>query len=66
MATPEMIARANKFEKEYSHKERGMKAHRASLVRKGGFKNEKDYFENVNPFTGKRRSISKALAKAKK
>ena len=49
------LSRAKEFEKSINKQEKQMLRERASRVKKGGFSSEKDYFTNVNPFTGKRR-----------
>lgn len=49
------MAAAKEFETRMNKEEKQMLRERAHRVKAGGFKNEHDYFENVNPFTGKRR-----------
>lgn len=49
------MARAASFEKEQTKALSRHVANRKKNVKAGGFKDEDDYFKNVNPFTGNRR-----------
>ena len=64
MATEQMKHRAAEWEAHVNKEEKKMLRERANMVKKGGFKDEKDYFTNVNPFTGKRRKESTPRSKA--
>lgn len=50
-----MKTRAKAFEREQNKALKEHLANRRKNIKAGGFKNEDDYFRNVNPFTGKRR-----------
>ncbi len=58
--------RAREFERENSRQEKSMLAHRARRVKREGYKSERDYFANTNPFKNTDSKVgSRAVAKAK-
>lgn len=63
--------RAEEFERRINREEKSMLADRARRVKAEGYKSEREYFANTNPFknTDKKpfkKSISKAINKLKK